>query len=240
VTETLGVSKMWCSMQLKLAAFILFVQQIYWPCYGLLSLSSRLFVSHLPQERNPITHDGLRRRNPCFQNLGGQRQISLQSFVFLGPRLSWSPSLFLSSASAPARISSNKDLIPGIEAVDAANEVLLSRLEDIRKKPHFSLYSIDILASCEYMPQELFECYSETCEIYPVDEDQVSGRDNDHRQLLQVTGNIDLFCVILCATLLNLLFIFGFLPHALVFLLDSFSAIDSTTANGYGHGRKYF
>ncbi len=27
-----------------------------------------------------------------------------------------------------------------------------------------------MLASCEYIPQELFECYSETCEIYPVDE----------------------------------------------------------------------
>ena len=27
-----------------------------------------------------------------------------------------------------------------------------------------------MLASCEYIPQELFECYSQTCEIYPVDE----------------------------------------------------------------------
>jgi len=32
---------------------------------------------------------------------------------------------------------------------------------------------VDMLASCEYMPQELFECYSETCEIYPVDEEEV-------------------------------------------------------------------
>ena len=27
-----------------------------------------------------------------------------------------------------------------------------------------------MFASCEYILQELFECYSETCEIYPVDE----------------------------------------------------------------------
>jgi len=30
-----------------------------------------------------------------------------------------------------------------------------------------------MLGSCEYMPQELFECYSETCEIYPIDEEEV-------------------------------------------------------------------
>lgn len=32
-----------------------------------------------------------------------------------------------------------------------------------------------MLGSCEYMPQELFECYSQSCEIYPVDEDEVPG-----------------------------------------------------------------
>eukprot|EP00986_Skeletonema_menzelii_P004433 scaffold1493_cov147-Skeletonema_menzelii.AAC.6 len=30
-----------------------------------------------------------------------------------------------------------------------------------------------MLASCEYLPQELFECYTESCEIYPVDDDEV-------------------------------------------------------------------
>jgi len=30
-----------------------------------------------------------------------------------------------------------------------------------------------MLASCEYIPQELFECYTESCEIYPVDDDEV-------------------------------------------------------------------
>ena len=30
-----------------------------------------------------------------------------------------------------------------------------------------------MLGSCEYMPQELFECYSQSCEIYPVDEEDI-------------------------------------------------------------------
>lgn len=30
-----------------------------------------------------------------------------------------------------------------------------------------------MLASCEYVPQELFECYTESCEIYPVDDEEV-------------------------------------------------------------------
>ncbi|GKY97563.1 hypothetical protein MPSEU_000714500 [Mayamaea pseudoterrestris] len=78
----------------------------------------------------------------------------------------------LKLASAPT-ISSNEDLLPGIAAIDASNGALYLQLEDMRTKPYFRLYSVDILASCEYLPQELFECYSETCEIYPVDEDEV-------------------------------------------------------------------
>jgi hypothetical protein len=30
-----------------------------------------------------------------------------------------------------------------------------------------------MLASCEYLPQELFECYTESCEIYPADDGDV-------------------------------------------------------------------
>ena len=44
----------------------------------------------------------------------------------------------------------------------------------MREEPFFRLFSVDMLASCEYLPQELFECYSETCEIYPIDDDDVS------------------------------------------------------------------
>ena len=28
-----------------------------------------------------------------------------------------------------------------------------------------------MLASCEYLPQELSECVSESCEVYPIDDD---------------------------------------------------------------------
>lgn len=72
-----------------------------------------------------------------------------------------------------AAISSNEDLKPGIATIDTANEQLMEQLDQLRQTQNFRLYSVDILASCEYMPQELFECYSETCEIYPVDEEEV-------------------------------------------------------------------
>lgn len=65
-------------------------------------------------------------------------------------------------------------LTPGIEAIQQHNEELLGKLEVLKESNYFRLFSVDILASCEYMAQELFECYTESCEIYPVDEDQVS------------------------------------------------------------------
>jgi hypothetical protein len=78
------------------------------------------------------------------------------------------------SMSAGTLISSNEELLPGIEAIDAANDNLFGKLEALRDEPYFRLYSVDILASCEYIPQELFECYSQSCEIYPVEEEEVS------------------------------------------------------------------
>lgn len=71
-------------------------------------------------------------------------------------------------------VSSNEDLLPGISALNEANDKVYEQLENLRQTPYFNLYSVDILASCEYMPQELFECYSETCEVYPVDDEDVS------------------------------------------------------------------
>jgi hypothetical protein len=55
------------------------------------------------------------------------------------------------------------------------NSDLCDRLEALKDQPYFRLYSIDILGNCEYMPQEIYECYSETCEVYPVDEDEVGA-----------------------------------------------------------------
>jgi hypothetical protein len=79
-----------------------------------------------------------------------------------------------SRSSSRLFVSINEDLKPGIAAIDAANDKISEELEILRNSPYFRLYPVDILASCEYMPQELFECYSETCEIYPIDDDEVS------------------------------------------------------------------
>jgi len=76
-------------------------------------------------------------------------------------------------ASSSTAISSNGELLPGIEAIDRNNPDLLVKLEALRQVPYFRLFSVDMLGSCEYMPQELFECYSQTCEIYPVEDDAV-------------------------------------------------------------------
>jgi len=65
------------------------------------------------------------------------------------------------------------ELAPGIAAIDALNTDLDQLLSTLREQSYFRLYSVDMLASCEYIPQELFECYSETCEIYPVDEEEI-------------------------------------------------------------------
>jgi hypothetical protein len=72
-----------------------------------------------------------------------------------------------------AAVSANEDLLPGIALIDENNDIIADQMNDLRQSPYFRLFCVDILASCEYMPQELFECYSETCEVYPVDDDQV-------------------------------------------------------------------
>lgn len=81
----------------------------------------------------------------------------------------------LHTLASSTAISSNGELLPGIEAIDRNNAALLQQLEALRQQPYFRLYSVDMLASCEYMPQELFECYSQSCEIYPVDDDAVGS-----------------------------------------------------------------
>lgn len=80
----------------------------------------------------------------------------------------------------PSRV----DFVPSIEAVDRMNPELEGLLMDLRQGNYFRLYSVDMLGSCEYIPQELFECYSESCEIYPVDEDEVPAyvRETDAKE----------------------------------------------------------
>lgn len=67
----------------------------------------------------------------------------------------------------------DQSLSSGILAIDKAMPTLSPLLSELRSLPYFRLYSCDMLASCEYLPQELFECYTESCEIYPVDDDEV-------------------------------------------------------------------
>jgi Endoplasmic Reticulum Oxidoreductin 1 (ERO1) len=76
---------------------------------------------------------------------------------------------------AVTTLSNNEELLPGITAINESNDDLNSKLSKLCDHLFFRLFSIDILASCEYMPQELFECYTETCEIYPEDEEAVSA-----------------------------------------------------------------
>lgn len=72
--------------------------------------------------------------------------------------------------------SATEELTPGIEAINSMNSDIEPLLSELREQEYFRLYSVDMLGSCEYMPQELFECYSETCEIYPIDEEDVPER----------------------------------------------------------------
>jgi len=92
------------------------------------------------------------------------------SCVLVRSKINSPVSKLYSTASA---VSSNEGLLPGIEAIKSQNHELCQKLESLTKQPFFRLYSVDMLGSCEYLPQELTECYSETCEIYPIDEEDV-------------------------------------------------------------------
>lgn len=89
------------------------------------------------------------------------------------PSSSSSMTTLWASTSDGTAVSTNENLVPGIMAIDHANDDIRSYMKDIRETPYFRLFCVDILASCEYMPQELFECYSELCEVYPVEDDVV-------------------------------------------------------------------
>lgn len=77
------------------------------------------------------------------------------------------------SSSSSRSLAPNTALLPGIAVIDAANPRIAEQMEQLQASSYFRLFCVDILASCEYMPQELFECYSETCEVYPIDDDVV-------------------------------------------------------------------
>jgi len=61
----------------------------------------------------------------------------------------------------------------GLAAIDEYNEDLLEILDELRAQPFFRLYSVDLLKGCNYFPQGIDECDSQSCEIYPMDEEDV-------------------------------------------------------------------
>lgn len=61
----------------------------------------------------------------------------------------------------------------GLAAIDEYNEDLLEILDELRSQPFFRMYSVDLLKGCNYFPQGEDECDSQSCEIYPMDEDDV-------------------------------------------------------------------
>ena len=83
----------------------------------------------------------------------------------------WDSSLFSVTAE---KITEEKELYEAIECIQSQNDDLLTMLDKLRSESlFFRLYSIDMLGSCEYLPQLFEECYSSACEIYPVEEEEV-------------------------------------------------------------------
>eukprot|EP00613_Pedinella_sp_CCMP2098_P054569 CAMPEP_0171897546 /NCGR_PEP_ID=MMETSP0992-20121227/48198_1 /TAXON_ID=483369 /ORGANISM="non described non described, Strain CCMP2098" /LENGTH=392 /DNA_ID=CAMNT_0012525691 /DNA_START=8 /DNA_END=1186 /DNA_ORIENTATION=+ len=57
----------------------------------------------------------------------------------------------------------------GLQCIDEYNEDLLEVLDELRQQPFFRYYSVDLLKGCNYFPQDIDECSTQSCEIYPVD-----------------------------------------------------------------------
>jgi hypothetical protein len=102
---------------------------------------------------------------PCAAFAPSRTSASISNIIHPRRALSTLVPLHLSAATA--------ELTPGINVINELNADLEPKLDLLRAQNYFRLYSVDMLGSCEYMPQELFECYSETCEIYPIDEEEV-------------------------------------------------------------------
>ena len=72
------------------------------------------------------------------------------------------------------KITQEEELYGAIECIQNQNDDLLTMLDKLRSESLFlRLYSVDMLGSCEYLPQLFEECYSTACEIYPVEEEEV-------------------------------------------------------------------
>ena len=76
----------------------------------------------------------------------------------------------------------SKWLTEGIDAVRSQNtDVLLPLLSQIRRRPFFRVFAVDLLASCSYTPTHEEPCMLDACEIEPTDEvpPRIVERDED-------------------------------------------------------------
>lgn len=75
------------------------------------------------------------------------------------------------------------DFAAAVSAIDTEGKSVLDLCKPLRAAAFFRLYSVDMMASCGYFPQEIEPCGLELCECYPIDEREVpasvSGPDFD-------------------------------------------------------------
>lgn len=68
---------------------------------------------------------------------------------------------------------SSDNIQSGMREIEAENPRVLEIVGELSMLPYFRYYCVDVLASCEYLPQEISECNAEACEIYPSEESEV-------------------------------------------------------------------
>ena len=87
------------------------------------------------------------------------------------------------------------ELAEVIAALGAADLGVLSELEDLRSQKFFALYSIDMLANCAYLKDQLDECEFDACEVLPEEPAplRLFARDLDEREFdLDAWARLDL------------------------------------------------
>ncbi|KAJ1623538.1 hypothetical protein T492DRAFT_1054005 [Pavlovales sp. CCMP2436] len=61
----------------------------------------------------------------------------------------------------------------GVDAINRQVDSTVAKLKQIVDSDFFCLYSVDMLASCAYLPQETDECTLQECECLPCDDEDV-------------------------------------------------------------------
>ncbi|KAG8470208.1 hypothetical protein KFE25_008629 [Diacronema lutheri] len=66
-----------------------------------------------------------------------------------------------------------KEFDRGVDAINRQVDGAIEMLNEITSEPFFSLYSVDMLASCAYLLQDVDECNLQSCECLPCDDEDV-------------------------------------------------------------------